>query len=144
MYADKERRNDLRDRALHTPHLRMIALASDGKIPIDHMDTAVAYKLFGPPSLGGREKKSFGALRESQGERIRSQFYSLQFPFMLSLVEACRFFLTKGEKTAGQNLGGRGLNIRKLLPTGKDDVLSQWSQFVFQREGKASRNSPLF
>ena len=144
MYADKERRNDLRDRALHTPHLRMIALASDGKIPIDHMDTAVAYKLFGHPSLGGREKKSFGALRESQGERIRSQFYSLQFPFMLSLVEACRFFLTKGEKTAGQNLGGRGLNIRKLLPTGKDDVFSQWSQFVFQREGKASRNSPLF
>src|SRR5262245_5279336 len=82
--------------------------------PIDHMDTAVAYK-FGPPSLGGREKKSFDAFRESQGERIRSQFYSLQFPFMLSLVEACRFFLTKGEKTAGQNLGGRGLNIRKLL-----------------------------
>jgi len=63
---------------------------------------------------------------------------------MLSLVEACRFFLTKGEKTAGQNLGGRGLNIRKLLPTGKDDVLSQWSQFVFQREGKASRNSLFF
>src|SRR5262247_340702 len=137
MYADKERRNDLRDRALHTPHLRMIVLASDGKIRLSTTWTCSSLQIIWAPSLGGREKKSFGALRESQGERIRSQFYSLQFPFMLSLVEACRFFLTKGEKTAGQNLGGRGLNIRKLLPTGKDDVLSQWSQFVFQREGKA-------
>jgi hypothetical protein len=34
-------------------------------------------------------KNRFGALREPQGERIRPQFYSLQFPFMLSLVEAC-------------------------------------------------------
>src|SRR5262247_1632489 len=72
---------------------------------IDHMDTAVAYKLFGPPSLGGREKKSFGALRESQGERIRSQFLLTSIPVHAELVEACRFFLTKGEKTAGQNLG---------------------------------------
>src|SRR5215813_1852818 len=136
MYSDKKRRNDLGDRTAHTAPQDDRSSIGWKNTPIDHMDTAVAYKLFGHPSLGGREKKSFGALRESQGERIRSQFYLLQFPFMLSLVEACRFFLTKGEKTAGQNLGGRGLNIRKLLPTGKDDVLSQWSQFVFQREGK--------
>jgi hypothetical protein len=33
---------------------------------------------------------------------------------------------------------------QEVAPTGKDDVLSQWSQFVFQREGKASRNSLFF
>ena len=104
--------------------------------PIDHMDTAVAYKLFGPPSLGGREKKSFGALRESQGERIRSQFYSLQFPFMLSLVEACRFFLTKGEKTAGQNLGGRGLNIRKLLQPEKMTCFRNGASLYSSEKGR--------
>src|SRR5262245_10629456 len=79
------------------------------------MDSAVAYELFGSSSLGVVRKNRLAPFERSQGERIRSQFCSLQFPFMLSLVEACRFFLTKGEKTAGQNLGGRQLNIRKLL-----------------------------
>src|SRR5262249_17381271 len=144
MYSDKKRRNDLGDRTAHTAPQDDRSSTGWKNTSIDHMDTAVAYKLFGPPSLGGREKKSFGALRESQGERIRSQFLLTSIPVHAELVEACRFFLTKGEKTAGQNLGGRGLNMRKLLPTGKDEVLSQWSQFVFQREGKASRNSPLF
>src|SRR5262249_40289544 len=100
------------------------------------MDTAVAYKLFGPPSLGGREKKSFGALRESQGERIRSQFLLTSIPVHAELVEACRFFLTKGEKTAGQNLGGRGLNIRKLLPTGKDEVLRNGASLYSSEKGR--------